>query len=355
MRRDPARGGQRWLELAALALLLATAVAIFRLFLVPLAWAAILAYATWPLFRRVEAALRGRTAWAAGAMTALTVLVVVGPAVLVSLALAAEAQQVYLDLKAWTARQPLVLPAWLGEIPWIGPQVRSWLAGLAADPAGARQWLVAQAGPWSRTIVTAAGDLGRNLAGAGLALFALFFLYRHGSALLSQVERATHRLAGERVHAMLLPLGQTVRAVTYGILLTALAQGGLATLGYWVAGLGAPVLLGAATTLLALLPFGAPIVYTPVSAWLLVQGRPLAGLLLLAWGVLVVSTVDNLIRSWFISGTTRVPFLLVFLGVVGGLATFGAIGLFLGPVTITLLLVLWREWTEAEPGGIDRP
>jgi predicted PurR-regulated permease PerM len=344
------RRGQRWLELGALALLIVTGVAMFRPFFVPLAWAAILAYATWPLFQRMETRLRGRTAWAAGAMTALIVLVVVAPAVLVSLALAAEAQQVYLDLKAWAARQPLVLPAWMGQIPWIGPQVRSWLESLVADPAGARQWLVAQAGPWARTIVTMVGDLGRNLAGAGLALFTLFFLYRHGSALLSQVERATHRLAGKRVHAMLLPLGQTVRAVTYGMLLTALAQGALATLGYGVTGLGAPVLLGAATTLLALIPFGAPIVYVPVSAWLLVQGRPLAGLLLLAWGILVVSTVDNLIRSWFISGTTRVPFLLVFLGVLGGLATFGAIGLFVGPVTITLLLVLWREWTSVEPG-----
>lgn len=154
---------------------------------------------------------------------------------------------------------------------------------------------------------------------------------------------------------MLLPLGQTVRAVTYGILLTALAQGALATLGYWVVGVGAPVLLGAATTFLALIPFGASIVYVPVSGWLLVQGRPVAGLLLLAWGILAVSTVDNVIRSWFISGTTQVPFLLVFLGVLGGLATFGAIGLFVGPVTITLLLLLWREWTEPAPREVDAP
>ena len=352
---DRARRDQRWLELGVLALLIATAVAIFRPFLVPLAWAAILVYATWPLFLRLEAGLRGRTAWAAAAMTALVVLVVVAPAVLVSLALAGEAQQVYLDLKTWTARQPLVLPAWVGQIPWIGPQVVARLESLAADPLSLREWLLAQAGPWSRTIVTTVGDLGRNLAGAGLALFALFFLYRHGRALLSQVERAARHLAGERVHAMLLPLGQTVRAVTYGILLTALAQGALATLGYWVAGVGAPVLLGAATTFLALIPFGAPIVYVPVSGWLLVQGRPVAGLLLLAWGILAVSTVDNVIRSWFISGTTQVPFLLVFLGVLGGLATFGAIGLFVGPVTITLLLLLWREWTEPAPGGIDAP
>jgi predicted PurR-regulated permease PerM len=352
---DRPRRGQRWLELGTLALIVATAIAIFRPFLIPLAWAAILVYASWPVFLRVEAGLRGRTAWAAGAMTALVVLVVVAPAVLVSLALAGEAQQVYLDLKAWTVKQPLALPAWVGQIPWVGPRIMGRLESLVADPANAQQWLLAQAGPWSRIIVTTVGDLGRNLAGAGLALFALFFLYRHGRTLLSQVERAARRLAGDRVHAMLLPLGQTVRAVTYGMLLTALAQGALATLGYWVAGLGAPVLLGATTTILALIPFGAPIVYVPVSAWLLVQGRPVAGLLLLAWGILVVSTVDNLIRSWFISGTTQVPFLLVFLGVLGGLATFGAIGLFVGPVTITLLLVLWREWTEPEPREVDAP
>jgi len=195
------RRGQRWLELGALALLIVTGVAVFRPFFVPLAWAAILAYATWPLFQRMETRLRGRTAWAAGAMTALIVLVVVAPAVLVSLALAAEAQQVYLDLKAWAARQPLVLPAWMGQIPWIGPQVRSWLESLVADPAGARQWLLAQAGPWSRTIVTAAGDLGRNLAGAGLALFVLFFLYRHGSALLPQVEQLRGLQAEAAGHA----------------------------------------------------------------------------------------------------------------------------------------------------------
>jgi len=80
-----------------------------------------------------------------------------------------------------------------------------------------------------------------------------------------------------------------------------------------------------------------------------------AWLLLLAWGILAVSTVDNLIRSWFIVGTTQVPFLLVFLGVLGGLATFGAIGLFVGPVTITLLLVLWHGWTEPVPREVDAP
>jgi predicted PurR-regulated permease PerM len=339
--------GQRWVQLGALALLVALAIAVLRPFLVPVAWAAILAYATWPVFRRVERGLKGRTAWAALAMTVLVVLVVVGPAVTVSLALASEIQQAFQDLKAWAAAgQRSPLPEWVRQIPWIGPQAADRVEDLLADPGAMQEWVRGQAGPWARSVMGAVGDLARNLAGAGLALLSLFFLYRHGDALLRQIQRAARRLAGERVHAMLPPLGETVRAVMYGMLLTALAQGGLAMLGYWTVGLGAPALLGAATTLLALIPFGAPMVYVPASAWLFAQGRPLAGVLLLAWGALVVSTVDNVIRTWFISGTLRVPFLLVFFGVLGGLAAFGSLGLFLGPTTITLLLGLWREWTE---------
>jgi len=342
--------GQRWVQLGALALLIALALAVLRPFLVPVAWSAILAYATWPLFRRVERGFKGRTGWAALAMTVLMVLVFVGPAVTVSLALASEVQQAFQDLKAWAAAgQRPPLPEWARQIPWIGPLLAERVEAVLADPAALRGWVSGQAGPWAQSIAGMVGGLARNLAGAGVALLSLFFLYRHGDALLPQVQRVARRLAGERVHAMFGPLGETVRAVMYGMLLTALAQGGLAMLGYWAAGLSAPALLGAATTLLALIPFGAPMVYVPASAWLFAQGRPLAGLLLLGWGVLVVSTVDNVIRTWFISGATRVPFLLVFFGVLGGLAAFGSLGLFVGPVVISLLLVVWREWTEVEP------
>ncbi len=341
--------GQRWVQLGALALLLALALAVLRPFLIPVAWAAILAYATWPVFRRVEGGLGGRTGWAALVMTVLVVLVVVGPTVTVSVALAIEAQQAFVDLKAWAAARDLSLPARVKGIPVIGPAVADRVEGLLGDPGAIQRWALAQAGPWTRYIAATAGDLGRNLAGAGLALLTLFFFYRDGGVLLPQIEGVARRLAGARVHAMFRPLGETVRAVMYGMLLTALAQGALAMLGYWVAGLGAPALLGAATTLLAFIPMGAPMVYVPVSVWLFAQGRPIAGVLLLLWGILVVSTADNVIRSWFISGAARVPFLLVFFGVLGGLAAFGSIGLFVGPIAVTLLVVLWREWTEAEP------
>ena len=143
------------------------------------------------------------------------------------------------------------------------------------------------------------------------------------------------------------PLGETIRAVMYGTLFAALSQGLLAMLGYWAAGLRAPVLLGALTALLALTPVGAALVYISASVWLLIDGRLAAGGLLLAWGVLVISLVDNVIRSWFLRGAVRVPFLLGFFGVLGGIAAFGAVGIFLGPIAIALLLALWREWAAA--------
>jgi predicted PurR-regulated permease PerM len=340
--------GQRWVELGALALLVAVALAVLWPFLVPIGWAAILVIATWPLFCRIERGLGGRTGWASAAMTLLMIVLVVGPALLVSVALAAEIRQAFRDLKAWAAAPGVAIPGGLGDLPVIGPALTAWIEHVLADPALLRDWLLARLSRGN--IAVAAGNVGRSLAGAAFALLTLFFLYRRGAEILGQVRRAARRLAGERVHSMLHPLGETVRAVMYGMLFTALAQGSLAMLGYWVAGTGSPVLLGAATMLLALLPFGAPIVYVPTSLWLVAQGRPLAGLLLLAWGIVVVSTVDNLIRSWIISGATRVPFLLVFFGVIGGLAAFGSLGLFIGPVSIALLLELWREWTDADAG-----
>ncbi|MFQ5520986.1 MAG: AI-2E family transporter [Candidatus Methylomirabilia bacterium] len=341
------RPGQQWVRIGGFAALAALAALMLRPFLAPAAWAVVLVFATWPLFRLVERALAGRTVWAALCMTLMLVIVVAAPASMASLALAREAQELYIYLARWTPPD-IEVPSWVKDLPLVGPQLAEQLEALRAQPNVVDEWLLSQARPWALFLAGAARDIGRNLVNAGLTLFTLFFLYVHGRTLLAQSRRVMVALAGARVEALLLPAGETIRAVMYGVLLTALAQGSLGGLGYWAAGLGAPVLLAVTTGLLAFLPFGAPIVYVPSSIWLLLQGRYLAGALLLAWGVLVVSSVDNLIRSWLISGVARIPFLLVFFGVVGGLTAFGLIGVFIGPVLVTLLLHLWREWALDE-------
>ena len=106
---------------------------------------------------------------------------------------------------------------------------------------------------------------------------------------------------------------------------------------------------------MALIPFGAPLVWGSISVWLLLQGQVGAGVGLLLWGALAVSWIDNLVRPLVISGIAKIPFLLVLFGVLGGLAAFGLIGLFVGPVILAILLALWREWAGANAGRLDRP
>jgi predicted PurR-regulated permease PerM len=121
----------------------------------------------------------------------------------------------------------------------------------------------------------------------------------------------------------------------------------LAGLGYWVAGVKGPVLLGSLTAFLALFPFGAPLVWVPAAIWLWSGGHVIAAVGLGLWGLLIVGTADNVIRPWVISGATKVPFLFVFFGVVGGVLAFGLIGLFIGPVLLSVLMTLWRESAAA--------
>src|SRR5207247_387142 len=149
-----------------------------------------------------------------------------------------------------------------------------------ADSAALERLILAHAGGWAAAVATAAGNVGRNVLDAVLALLTLFFLYRDGHLLAPQIQAGLRRVGGARFAAMFDPLGRTVRAVMYGTLFTALSQGVLAMVGYWIAGLRTPVLLGALTVLLALTPVGAALVYVSASAWLLVQGRVLAGVLL---------------------------------------------------------------------------
>jgi predicted PurR-regulated permease PerM len=176
------------------------------------------------------------------------------------------------------------------------------------------------------------------------ALLTAFFTYRHGEQLAGQVTLVLERVVGDRVHGYLAAIGDTTRAVVYGLVLAALAQGFLAGIGYLIAGLQAPVLLGAVTALIALIPFGAPLIWIGASLWLIVTGDLKSGIFLIIWGAGVVSWVDNLIRPLVISNATRIPFLLVLFGVLGGIAAFGLVGLFVGPVILAVLMAVWREW-----------
>ncbi|HYN77352.1 MAG TPA: AI-2E family transporter, partial [Lamprocystis sp. (in: g-proteobacteria)] len=247
---------------------------------------------------------------------------------------------------------PDSVPPAIAEIPWLGHEVERVLALSADDPAALRQQVVQWVKPWVDQSLKILGDIGFNAFKFTFTLLTAFFFYRDGESLLDQLRRLLYGLIGARSGAYLYAIGSTTRAVLYGIVLTALLQGALAGLGYWGSGVNAPVLLGALTAVLALIPFGTPLVWGAVSAWLVFNGDVWAGFGLALWGALVVSQIDNLLRPMVISSATRIPYLLVLFAVLGGIASFGLLGLFLGPVIIAVLLAAWREWlAELAPRG----
>ena len=335
--------------------LLLLAFAVLKPFLVPVVWAAILAYTTWPLLVRLRRWLRGRRTLAAAAMTALLTAAFALPMLWLGLLLRTETANAYAAMAALLAKGPYRLPELLAGMPVLGDWLQGLLDQFTGDPAAIRGQLAHWVESRTDESLKIIGGLGRNAAKMGFALIAVFFLYRDGELVLAQAQRVLRRFLGERVDAYLSAVGSMTMAVVWGLVATALAQGVVAGLGYWWFDLEAPVLLGAITAVVALIPFGTPFVWGAIGAWLLANGETFNGVGLLLWGTLVVSWVDNLVRPMVISSATRIPFLLVMFGVLGGLAAFGLVGLFVGPVILAVLMAVWREWIEESVESGARP
>jgi len=138
--------------------------------------------------------------------------------------------------------------------------------------------------------------------------------------------------------------GKTVNSVVYGILGTALAQGVLAGIGFLIAGVPGATLLGLATFFLSVVPVGPPLIWASATVWLYYQGAIGMAIFMGLWGLLVISLVDNFLRPIIISRGSHLPFILVFLGVLGGVLTFGFIGVFLGPTFLAVGYHVLSEW-----------
>lgn len=315
-------------------------------FLVPLLWAAILTYVTWPLNRLLRRAFGHRRGLAALAMTVILTFAIILPLFGIVAALRVEMLEAFEIVRADLEAGSAAMPPFLRDMPVLGPRLVTLADRLAENPQALGEWLTESASAWIGEAAGLVGSVGRNALKFTLALVALFFFFRDGENLVSQLQRGLHCLLGQASRAYWTAAADMTQAVVYGLVLTALAQGIIAGLGYWVAGLDAPVLLGALTALLALIPFGAPVVWVTASLWLLWQGALWAGIGLLLWGALAVSSVDNLVRPLVISASAKMSFLMVLFGVLGGLNAFGLVGLFLGPVVLAVSWAVWQHWLE---------
>jgi predicted PurR-regulated permease PerM len=334
---------RRLLTAAALALLVLLGFRVMEPFIVPLVWAGILAYVTWPGYTRALRLCRGRSVAAALLMTALVTLAVIVPLAWLAVVLRVEMVRAFHEVQGLLSGG-VQLPSLLLKIPWLGDELQDLTTRAAQDPHALGGELKAITDHSFDQIAHVIGGIGRNVIKLLLSVLSLFFLYRGGVRLAGQMAQALEQLLGSRAHDYLEHIGQTVKAVVYGLVLAALVQGVLVGLGYWLAGVGAPVFLAALTTVCGLIPFAAPAIWIGIVLWLFVKGSTVAGVALFIWGALVMSWTDHMVRPFLISREAEIPFLVVIFGVLGGLAAFGLVGLFVGPVILAVLLAIWREW-----------
>lgn len=318
---------------------------VLRPFLVPLIWGGILAYVSWPLNRWLLTVFRERSSLAALTTTCIVTLVLVLPLLWLAWTLRVEVGHAYQRIQEFLASKPTLPPA-LSDLPWLGPWLQELLKNLSADPGALNRELMALGEQSSLELRRVVGSVGRNLTKLFFAVLSMFFLLRDGPRVISEARAVLEGVLGPSVHDYLQAVTATTKAVVYALVLGAIAQGVVAGIGYWIVGVQAPALLGAITAMIALIPFGAPVIWGGLSIWLLLTGHIWQGLVLLAWGIFLVSWMDNIIRPLVISNATRMPFLLVVFGVLGGVLAFGLVGLFIGPVLLAVSLALWREWLE---------
>ncbi|WP_308720981.1 AI-2E family transporter [Komagataeibacter xylinus] len=312
-------------------------------FLTALLWAAILTFSTWPVFMRLRA--RMSLLPAALVMTLLCALVLVVPlAIVVSSSIADVPATLQYMVNAVGALHLPPLPARIAHIPHFGPEIVEKWQKWSADVGSIDQVVRPYAGRIGQSVLSAMMQLASGLAHLAMALFISFFFWLGGDALGNTFVAVVRRIAGVYADRILGIVGRTIRGTVYGILGTAIIQGILTGIGFAIAGISSPVLLGAVTAFVAVLPIGAPLIWIPASVFLLITHHPGWGIFLLLYGTIIVSGADHIIRPMFIARGAQMPYLLTVLGVLGGVLTFGGLGIFLGPVLIGVGYTLTAEF-----------
>ncbi len=341
------RRAEQVAALAGVALLAGATFAVLRPFVVPILWAFVIALASWPAFERTLAFTGGRRTLAAALMLTALALGLVLPLALGGVGLSRSVPTVVEQTRALLTDPPDP-PVWVLTTPVIETTIGSAWQEIASDDFALGASLEPYAGRISSFLLGVATGIGNGLFQLGLSLLIVFFLYRDGDFVAEQVRRLFGRVAGSRAERLLREAHGTMIGVLYGIIGTALIQGALAALGFWMAGMPAPFLLGVLAAIAAPIPWGVGLVVWPSALWLASEGAYGAAIFVFVWGIAPVGVVDNVVRPMFVRRSSRLPFVLVLLGLIGGAIYAGVVGLFLGPVILAVAYALVREWAAEE-------
>jgi predicted PurR-regulated permease PerM len=317
---------------------------ILRPFLPAFIWAVMIVVATWPMMRRLEARFGGRRGPTVVVMTSVMLLIFVVPIVL-AIGLIADYSD---DAAAWVnglASRPLPQPpSWLAGVPLVGERAATAWAELAAS--GVPE-VTARIEPYTRDLtrwlVAEAGTIGLVIVQCLLIVILSAVLYAGGEAWGDWMIAFGRRLAGDRGRDSVILAGQAIRGVALGVVVTALIQSSLGGIGVAVAGVPFPGLLTAVMLVLCIAQIGPILVLLAGTAWLFANGEQGWGTFMLVWS-LAVGLMDNFLRPLLIKMGADLPLMLIFAGVIGGLLSFGLIGLFVGPVVLAVTYTLVDAW-----------
>jgi predicted PurR-regulated permease PerM len=344
-----------WLLLVLLGL---GCILVLRPFFSSLLWATILVFSTWPIHQRLRALLGGRNLPASLLMTVVLATALIVPMALLANALANTAEDAFLQLRLRFGADATVgianAPEWIVGLPLIGGLVADLWRGLVTNTGDLLGTLLPYVAPLRDAAIRGGLGLGRGLIELAVSVLVAFFLYRDGALAAQMLHRSIDSVVGERAKHLIGVAAGTIRSVVYGVIGTAMIQAMLALFGFWLLGVPQPFLLSTCVFILGLFPVaGSSLVWIPVVIWQLMTGQLVAGAIMAVYGVLIIGGVDNFLKPYLISRGSQMPFLLVFFGVIGGVMTFGILGIFLGPMLLALGLALTREWLERQ-GAAER-
>jgi predicted PurR-regulated permease PerM len=327
--------------------LLAACFWILRPFLPALIWATMIVIATWPLLLTIQKKVRGRRP-AVMIMIGLLVLVFVIPFTLAVGTIAENAPQITALGKKLAHVGIPAPPEWIEQTPLVGKAVDEFWQNASNT---APEELTKRLSPYIRNVggwlVAQAGSFGMMFLHLLLTLILSTILYMNGEDAAKTMLRLSHRIAGERGETATNLAALSVRAVAQGVVVTALAQSILAGIGLATVGIPYASLLTALIFMLTIAQIGPGPVLIPAIIWLFWSGSTGWGLAMLIWTVFVMG-MDGFLRPYLIRRNANLPLLLIFAGVIGGLISFGVIGLFIGPVLLAVSYTLMTSWINEE-------
>lgn len=240
---------------------------------------------------------------------------------------------------------PSKAPHWLSDLPFIGQELARMWRRIATNQAELSQFLSQFISPMRELVIKISAIFANGFVQLCFVFFVLFFLFRDGEKLSKMLKIAAEKLGGQLGSTMLLKVSETVIAVMVGIIGTAVGQATVALFGFLIAGVPAALLLAFATFFLSMVPIGPPIIWGGAAAWLYFNGEVGWAIFMILYGLLVVSSIDNFVKPILMARSSGLSLLTVGLGVFGGIIVFGFVGIFLGPVLIALVQMLFVYWT----------